>query len=383
MNQHTEQIDSPDHDYQPWPAPGSGISWTELGTPIAKRWPRMIAATVLAGAAGVGSSFLIDPRFQSVTTFLPPQQQQSSAASALASLGALAGLAGVSGATKSPADEYVGLMQSVTVADHIIDQFQLMSAYKAKFRDDARRRLANNTVLSVGKKDGLIYVQVEDTDANRAAAIANKYVEELRRLTSVLAVSEAQRRRVFFEHQLQEVGKKLAVAQAALGRSGFNEGALKTEPKAAADAYARAKAQLAATDVALEGLRSALAESAPEVRAKVATRAALKAQLTEMERTAANSADTSNSDFIDKYREFKYQETLSEVMVRQYEAARVDEAREGALVQVVDIAKPAERKSGPKRLYIGIGSAIAGFVVCAVLSVRRERRRARKNGASH
>ncbi len=378
MSQHIEPTAPLNHDYEPWPAPSSGVSWTELGAPIVRRWPSVLAVTVLAGAAGIGASYLITPTFQSVTTFLPPQQQNT-AASALASLGALAGLAGVSGSAKNPADEYVGLMQSVTVADQIVDRFQLMTVYKAKFRDEAHRRLADHTVITLGKKDGLISVQFEDTDPKRAANIANQYVEELRRLTSVLAVSEAQQRRVFFEHQLQEVGKKLAVAQAALGRSGFDEGALKAEPKATADVYARVKAQLAANEVGLEGLRSALAETAPEIRQRLATRAALQAQLTDLERTAASSPASSKSDFIDKYREFKYQETLSEVMVRQYEAARVDEAREGALVQVVDVAKPAERKSGPKRLYIGIGAAIAGFAVYAALSVMRERRRARQN----
>jgi uncharacterized protein involved in exopolysaccharide biosynthesis len=376
MSQHIDPAMSLDPDFQPWPPVGSGISWSELGAPIARNWRSMIAVAALASAAGIGASYLIAPTFQSVTTFLPPQQQQSSAASALASLGALAGLAGVGGSTKSPADEYVGLMQSVTVADRIVDRFQLMTIYRSKFRDEARRQLASRTLISVGKKDGLISVQAEDTDPKRAADIANQYVEELRRMTSVLAVSEAQQRRVFFEKQMQEVSQRLAIAQAALGRSGFDESALKAEPKAIADAYARVKAQLAANEVSLQGLRTSLAESSPDVRQKIAVRDALQAQLADLERSAARSPAQPNSDFIDKYREFKYQEALSEVMARQYEIARVDEAREGALVQVVDIAKPAERKSAPKRLYIGVGAGIAGLLIYAALILTKARRRA-------
>lgn len=364
-----------DQDGETWPPAGSGVSWTELGAPVARRWGRLLAVTVVAGAVGIGASFLIAPTFLSTTTFLPPQQQQSAASSALASLGALAGLAGVSSSTKSPADEYVGLMQSVTVADRLVDRFHLMTVYKATFRDQARRELAKRSQISVGKKDGLISVQVEDTDPQRAADIANQYVEELRRMTSVLAVSEAQQRRMFFENQMKEVGQHLVTAQAALARSGFDEGALKAEPKAAAESFARVKAALAANEVSLSTLRSTLADGAPEIRQKIATRDALQAQLAGLERAGLASSAKSGSDFIDKYREFKYQEALSEVMARQYEVARVDEAREGALVQVVDAAKPAEHKAAPKRLYIGIGTAFAAAILYAAFLVMASRRK--------
>ncbi|MEO5687575.1 MAG: lipopolysaccharide biosynthesis protein [Burkholderiaceae bacterium] len=381
MNEDLIHAASPDSELQAWPPAGSGISWTELGAPIAKGWRGVLSASVITGVLGVAASYCIAPTFLSVTTFLPPQQQQNSASSALASIGALAGLAGVS-ATKSPADEYVGLMQSVTVADRIIDHFQLLIVYGAKFRDEARRELAKRSQISVGKKDGMISVQVEDTDPKRAAEIANQYVEELRRMTSVLAVSEAQQRRVFFENQLQEVGRKLVAAQTALTRSGFDEGSLKAEPKATADTYARMRAELTATEVSLQTLRSSLADTAPEIRQKIATRNALQAQLADIEHNRASPTGASGSDFIDKYREFKYQETLSEIMSRQYEVARLDEAREGALVQVVDVAKAAEHKAAPKRIYMGVGAAIAGFVgyaVFAVIAARRQVRRARPN----
>jgi uncharacterized protein involved in exopolysaccharide biosynthesis len=304
---------------------------------------------------------------------LPPQQQQSSAASALASLGSLAGLAGGAAGIKSPAEQYVSLMQSVTVADRLIDKFDLLTVYEAKFRQDARKTLAANSQISVGKKDGLIVVSVEDTNPQQAAAMANQYVEELRRLTQVLAVSEAQQRRVFFEKQLQDAKARLTTAQTVLQDSGFNAGALKAEPKAAAESYARLRAELTAAEIRLQTLSSNLAEGAPEVRELTTTVQALRGRLAEQERSEAPPPAGTGPNYVSKYREFKYQETLFDLMARQYELARVDESREGALIQVVDAAMPAERKVKPKRSMIALGAAFAGPLLLGLFFIARQR----------
>jgi uncharacterized protein involved in exopolysaccharide biosynthesis len=346
----------------------------ELGAllaPLRRRWRLWLATTLLAGVAAAAGSFLIAPVFTSTTTFLPPQQQQSSAASALASLGGLAGLGGISG-VKSPAEQYISLMQSVTVSDRMIDRFKLMGWYKAKFRADARKELASHTQIQLGKKDNLITVDVEDTDPKRAADMANQYVEELRRMTSILAVSEAQQRRVFFEKQMQDTKTRLISAQTILQQSGITAGDIKTEPKAAAEQYATLRAQATAADIKLQTLRSTLADSAPEVRQQSTLLQALRAKLDQLEVTA--TPDASTPDYVTKYREFKYQETLFDLMSKQYELARVDESREGALIQVVDIAQPAELKSKPKRAFIAVASAFTAALLMAGWLVVRARR---------
>jgi uncharacterized protein involved in exopolysaccharide biosynthesis len=340
---------------------------------LADSWPLVLASPFVFGALGIAVSFLITPRFSSHTTFLPPQQQ-SGAVSALASLGTLAGLAGSSG-IKNPADQYVSLLQSETVADHLLDRFKLLDVYDVKFRDQARSELSRRSSISAGKKDGLVTVDVEDTEPQRAAALANQYVEELRHLTGTLAVSEAQQRRAFFEGQLQEVKSRLIVAQTALQKSGFDAGALKADPRTAAEGYARLRADYAAAQVRLETLRGSLAESAPEVRQQSATVAALQSQIHALEQ--AVPAGSNDPDYTGKYREFKYEETLFDVMARQYEVARVDESREGALIQVVDVAKPAERKSSPKRMLFALGGAIAGTLLTIFWLVARGHRRPR------
>lgn len=333
----------------------------------ARLW--MIAlASILVGGAAFGITFAIAPTFTASTNFMPPQQAQSGAASALASLGALGGLAAGAVGVKSPAEQYVSLMQSVTVSDRLVDQYKLMGVYEAKLRVEAREELARRVRISVGKKDGLISVEVDDTDPARAAAMANSYVEELRRMTSLLAVTEAQQRRAFFEMQLKQTRDRLVTAQEALQSSGFNPGALKAEPKAAAEAFARLKAELTATEVRLETLRSSLVEGAPEVRQQRALAAALREQLS---KASATTEAAGGPDYISRYREYKYQESLFELFARQFEQARIDESREGGLIQVVDVATPPERKSKPKRSLIALAAAFCTAVAMMVFFVGR------------
>lgn len=352
-----------------------GVDWQLLLAPVLARWRQVALVLVLGGVLGVCGSFLITPTFRSATTFLPPQQQQSGAAAALASLGALGSLAGGGGAIRSPAEQYLALMQSVSATDRIVDRFKLQQVYKKKYRDATRLELLKNTVMAIGKKDGLITVTVEDEDPRRAADIANQYVAELHHLTAVLAISEAQQRRAFFEKQLQESKTRLTAAQIDLQGSGFTAGALKAEPKAAADAYARLKAELTTAEVRLQTLRGSLSDSAPQVLQESAAVGALREQLAKLERTTA--PDQGSPDYIGKYREFKYQETLFDMMARQYEIARVDESREGALIQIVDMATPAEHKARPRRLYVGLGSAAAAaalFMLYVLVRAARARR---------
>lgn len=330
----------------------------------------LVIAPLVAGLAALGATYLITPTFTARTTFLPPQQQQGMAATALASLGALAGLAGGAAGIKSPADQYVSLMQSTTVQDRLIDQYNLMQVYDTEYRYEARKTLRDNVSISLGKKDGLISVEVDDEIPQRAADLANSHVEELRRMTNLLAVTEAQQRRAFFEEQLQRSKRRLSEAQQALQASGFTQGALKSEPKAAAESYARLRAEVTAAEVRLQTMRSFLSETAPELLQQQANLAALRSQLARAEQAAEPGAD---SDYIGRYREFKYEETLFELFARQYEMARVDESLEGGLVQVVDRASPPERKSRPKRVLAAIGATLVTALALCVWLVGRQR----------
>lgn len=343
-----------------------------LGEMLSALWARRGLLSVMPLLAGLialaTTTYLIAPVFTASTTFMPPQQAQTSAASALASLGSLAGLVGGAGGTSNPGERYVALLQSVTVSDRIVEQFKLMEVYGERFKVDARRELAKSVRIALGKKDGLITLEVEDKSPQRAADMANRYVDELRRITGGLAVTEAQQRRAFFERQLRLSRDQLAQAQQALQSSGFNAGALRAEPKAAAEAYARVRAETTAADMRLQVLRGTMADNTPEVRQQQTALAALRENLARAEKATDAS---SGADYVGKYREFKYQETLFELYARQFELARVDESREGALIQVVDAATPPEKKSKPRRGVAALATAAVTLLALVALVLIR------------
>ncbi len=341
-------------------------------TEVRKAWPAILGAFLICGALGYAASYAIKPTFLSSTLFIPPQQQQSATSSALSSLGALSSIVG-GPSTKSSLDQYVSMLQSVTVSDDIIRRMHLQQVYGTDFKEQARKKLEKYVQITAGKKDGLIRVDVIDTDPNRAAAIANMYVDELRQMTGRLALTEAQQRRAFFERLLNETKTRLVQAQVAVEASGFTAGALRAEPKTAAEGYATVRANLTAAQVRLEVMRTSLADSSPQVQQQQKLVQALTEQLSRLE--ATEGAATGSPDYIGKYRDFKYQETLFELYSRQYEVARIDESRDGSLIQVVDEATPAERKLAPRRSVFAAGGAVIGLLLSVGIFWRRARAR--------
>jgi uncharacterized protein involved in exopolysaccharide biosynthesis len=324
-----------------------GPSLGELLLILRRRWRLLLLGPLLAGLASVAVTAVIAPTFTARMVLMPPQQSQTGISAALASLGQLGALAGAGvQSARGSVDQYIGLMRSATVSDRLIDEFKLMEAYETKLRVDARRKLATSVNISSGKKDGLISVEVDDKDPARAAKLANRYADELRRLLSQLAITEAQQRRAFFEQQLATSKQRLVAAQQALQGSGFTAGALKAEPRAAAEAYAKLRAEVTAAEIRLQVSRGNLTDGAPEVQQQLRSLQALREQLGRLEST---SGFDGGPDYISRFREFKYQETLFELYARQFELARIDESREPTLIQVIDAATPPERKSRPAR----------------------------------
>lgn len=347
------------------------LTLTEITSAIRKSWKKILAGAVMAGLAGYGVALLMAPVYTAKTTFIMPQQQQNSAMAALSSLGALTGIGGTSSA-KGSADQYVAIMGSVTVGDRMLDRFKLVDLYEAKFRTDARKILESNSRFTVGKKDNIIAIEVDDETPQRAAEMANAYVDELRKVTATLALTEAQQRRVFFDEQLVKTKAALIAAQITLQKTGFNAGAIKSQPAAAAEAYARVKAEIVTNEVRLEALRRSLTDNSPEVQQLQAGLSRLREQLKQYESPAT---DSSNQDYISALRDFKYQEALFENYAKQLELAKLDEARDGTLIQVLDPATPPERRSKPKRMIIGAVSGFAAGLILVVMAITRQRRR--------
>ena len=353
------------------------ISLLDLLQVIVDNLRLLVLGSLVCGLAALGFSFTIPPTYTAKTQFLPPQQQQSSAASMLASLGALGGLAGAATGLKNPADQYIAFMKSVTVQDALIERFKLIEKYEAKLKTDARMALSGSVRIASGK-DGLISVEVDDKDPKFAADMANAHVEELRNLLGRLAVTEAQQRRMFFEKQLAQTKDNLAKADLALKSSGINSSVLKSSPASAVEAVARLKAGISVQEVKLGTMRNYLTESSPDFKQALSELASLKSQLTKSEKE--EPATQGASDYVARYREFKYQETMFELFAKQFELAKVDESREGAVIQVLDIAEPPERKAKPKKAMIAIIAALAsGFALLLFVFIRSALKSASQN----
>jgi uncharacterized protein involved in exopolysaccharide biosynthesis len=351
------------------------LSLLDLLQVIAENARLLILGPILVGLAALGAAFLITPTFTATTTIVTPQQQQSAASALLAQLGAMAGAASI----KNPADVYVGLLKSRTIADRIIDHFKLMDVYEARYREDARKALERNSRISAGK-DGLITIEVDDHDPKRAAAMANAYVEELSRLVGGLALTEAQQRRLFFEKELAKAKQNLVRAEVALAGAGISETVLKFNPETLGEGLASLKAQIVAKEVQLSSMRGYLTANSPDFRKAQQELAALRAQLAKAEQSLPVGG---NADYINRYRDFKYQEVLFEQIAKQYELAKIDESREGAVIQVVDVAQPPERKSKPKKALIAILATLAsGLVLLLFVFIRRALQNAQQDPES-
>ena len=356
------------------------ISLLDLLQVVADNLRLLVVGPLLVGLVALAIAFQLTPTFIATTKFVPPQQQQSAAVAMLQGLGALGSLAGAASGLKNPADQYVAFLKSRSVQDVLIERFKLMQRYDKKYREDTRLELSANTLVGTGK-DGLISIDVGDTDPQFAAQLANAYVEELGLLLNRIALTEAQQRRVFFEKQLAATKDNLVKAEQALKTSGVNSSALKASPQAAVEGLAKLQAVVSAQEIKLASMRGYLAESSPAFKQAQIEMSAMRGQLARAEKETPAAAGDSSDD-IAKFRDFKYHETLLDLFAKQYEMARVDESREGAIIQVVDLALPPERKSKPKKAQIAmLATLVTALVLLLFVFVRQATRNARQNPA--
>lgn len=346
-----------------------GISIIELLQVVAENLRLLIILPLAAGLFALGVSSLIPPTYTAIATFLPPQQQQGISSSLLQSLGAIGGLAGAAAGLKNPNDQYVSLLKSKTVEDSLIGRFSLLERYNVKFKSDARNILEANTRITSGK-DNIVSIEFDDKVPAFSAEVANAYGDELMKLLSNLAITEAQQRRLFFGKQLSATKDSLIAAEKALAATGVSVSALNANPSTALAGPAALRAQVTAQEVKLASMRSYLTDTAPEFRQTQAELQALRKELSKAE-SVQPAGTLGGGDYIAKYRDFKYQETLFDLFSRQYEIARVDESREGALLQIIDKAQPPERKAKPKKATIAVIATLATAFFLLVFVILR------------
>jgi capsule polysaccharide export protein KpsE/RkpR len=259
---------------------------------------------------------------------------------------------------------YIAMLRSRTIGDAMVDRFKLMNVYKAKMRVDARLHLDGVTEIVTGK-DGVISVSVEDRDPIRAAEMANAYIDELEKLTRTLAVTDAGKRRVFFDREVKAANEDLATAEVALKQTMETTGIIQldSQSKVVLESFASLRAQVVNKEVQVQAMRSFATPENPDLKRAEQELVALRTQVAHLENgqggdsmadIALAKVPAKGLEYIRKLREVKYRETLFELLAKQYEAARIDEAKDSAIIQTLDTALPPERKSRPKRAYIVI-----------------------------
>ena len=359
-------------------------SLLELLTVLAERKKVVLWTTALFAVFSVIVSFLLPKWYTATVTLLPPQQNSSlsaAMASQLGNLGALSSLAGGSLGLKNPNDMYVGMLKSRTVEDAMIQNFGLMHDYNKRYLSQARKAFERHATVDGSGKDGLIHISVEARDPNRAAALANGYVDQFRKLSEHLAITEASQRRMFFEQQLEQAKDNLATAEESLKKTQQETGLIQLDSQARAliESAATLRAQIAAKEVQIQSMRTfATNENAQLVQAQQELDG-LRAQLTKLGGSdegldsgllvPKGRVPGAGLEYVRKLREVKYHETIFEILARQFEAAKLDEAKQGAVIQVVDAAVPPDRKSFPQSTLIVLVATAVGLLVGVLLAL--------------
>ena len=356
------------------------ISIPELFAVLSRRKWIVGRSVLISAAVATLIAFLLPHKYRAEAVILTPQQTQPSLstmaqlaglgpAAGLSSLGLLSGLG-----LRNPADLYIGILESRTIADGLIKSFNLKQVYSDDDFYTARKHLARNTTVKTGK-DTLIHIGVEDRDPNRAAQLANAYVDALASRNSQVAFTEASQRRVFYENQIAKEKDALADAEVALRDTQKSTGLV--APTGQAEGLIRAVSQLHAEiltrEAQIEAMKAYATEDNPRFQTAQRGVSALKSELTKLERgnhvpgtpeVPAGDLPQAGLEYLRKYRNVKYHEALFEILAKGYEAARLDEAKSAPQIQLVDRAVTPERKSWPPRaLFI-----LMGITLAAVLS---------------
>jgi tyrosine-protein kinase Etk/Wzc len=307
---------------------------------------------------------LVTPKiYQAAGTLLPPMDRRDSMALAL-DVSKLSQFAGISTPT-STTDIFMSMLKSRTMADAIIDKFDLLKLYKKKDHESARKRLQSDTKITLSKEK-MITVSVEATSPQLAADIANYYLEYLDTLNRTVTVTSAHKNKLFIEQRLTETKANLVKLEDLVQnfQTKHKTISIETQAKTAIEAAAQLQAKLTATEIQLQVMQSYLSPDNPDV-------IKMELQVKEMERqinkleygknsAAGDTASTFNPlnpafvkmpglglDLARLIREVKTQEALYTLLVSQFEQAKIQESRDTPTVVVLDKAVPPERKIKP------------------------------------
>ena len=357
------------------------ISLLDLAITLAKHKKLILGAPFVAALVAAVVTFFMPNTYTANTQILPPQQQQSSASAMLSQLGALSGMAGTAG-IKNPNDTYIAMLKSRTLQDNLIRRFKLQAVYETTSPEKTRKQLTAVTTVTSGK-DGLITIQVDDKNPQRAAMLANGYVDALHQMTQFFAVTEASQRRLFFEKQLYQAKETLSDAEISLKQLQEKTGVIQLDAQAQLiiSTAAGLKGQIAMREVELGAMRTFATGNNPDYIRTQQVLAGLREQLAKVETGTVTTSKVPETglEYIRKVRDLKYAETIYEMLAKQFEMAKIDEAKESSVIQVLDKAVVPEQKSKPKRSTTVLLAAVAaGFLAILWVFITEAIERAKK-----
>jgi len=354
------------------------IDLIDLLLVLARRKETILLIPLAAAALAVVVSLLLPKMYTATATILPPEESQSSLSLMLGQLGGFSGSSGRDLGLKNPSDLVVAMLKSRTIEDQLVDRFDLRGVYGVKTYQDARKKLEGHSRIEAGD-EGLITLAVTDRDPKRAAALANAYVEELHALNDHLAISEAAQRRLFYQQKLDAEREDLSRAELALQQVQQKSGLIQPDAqgKAIVDAVATTRAEVAAQEVRIQAMRTYATANNPDLKRAEEELTGLRVQLAKLERdtgeigngnleVATRRLPEVELDYLRRLREVKYHESVYEFLSKQLEAARIDEAKDAVVIQVVDKAVEPEKKSSPRRTLIVLVSTVLAFFLSCV-----------------
>jgi len=345
------------------------------------KYRRMVALTTSAAfVLSIVISLLLPKVYSSTARILAPQQE-SGLASLMGQAGAGTLTTGDLLGKSTSADMYAGILRSEAVKDAVIDRFNLMKVYRQKYRIDTYKEIDNKSTIVTGKRDGIVSITVEDKDPARAAEMANGFVDELGRIVAALNVSGAGQSRIFLEGRLALVKADLARAEEALRSFSMKNKAIQVseQAKLTIEGIARLKAQLAAQEVNLATYQNYLTDSSQEIKNAKAGISSLKSQIARLEGTDSTGAilpvgsvPTLVQEYTQLMREYKTQESLLDLLTKQYEMYKLSEAKNFPSIQIIQKARVSDKKSKPKRVRIVLASTFAAFFASLLAAFVRE-----------
>jgi uncharacterized protein involved in exopolysaccharide biosynthesis len=381
----------------------AGPDWVASATILWDRRRLLLRIAAVSLLLSLLIAFTLPKRYKSSAQIMPPGNSSvptamlaALAGRALGGIGGLGSLAGSLLGGNNTTALFVDLLRSGTVADHLINRFDLQRAYHKRYRVDTAKYLARHTTITDDKKSGVITVVVEDTDPRRARDLAQAYLDELNLLVTRTSNSSAHQERVFIEKRLQKVKADLELAQQRMSEFSSTHSTvdIKEQTRAMVEAASRVQAQMVLEQANLNSLRQVYGDSNIRVRATEARIGVLQHQLSKMSGSSAPlpAEDTTTEDnqhraisadielypalrqlprlavpYADLYREVQVQETVFELLTQQYELARIQEAKDVPVVSVIDSPGIPEKKSFPPRMLLALLLTTVATAIAAAL----------------